>query len=149
MPVIEMYVPEGTVDEATKRTLHERVSRQVLEAEGVSYDTSPEAQAITWMLIRELPEGSWSVGGSPLSSGDQPRFLTRVYVPRGSMDDQRRTAIVERVNEEIVAALGEDPGMVNNICLIDETNTFSGGGTIVTFEQIMRFVGAGAALAER
>jgi hypothetical protein len=53
MPLIEMYVPKGTLDDDAKRALHDRVSRQVLEAEGVTYDESPRAQAITWMLIHK------------------------------------------------------------------------------------------------
>jgi hypothetical protein len=46
------------------------------------------------------------------------------------------------VNEEIVAAVGQelaDP--TKNICLIDEQTNFSGGGIVVSFEDVMRFVG--------
>ena len=42
MPFIEMYVTEGTLDEETKRRLHDRVSRQVLEVEGASYEDSEQ-----------------------------------------------------------------------------------------------------------
>ena len=141
MPVIEMYVSQGTLDEESKRTLHERVSRQVLEVEGASYDESPRAKAITWMLIHELPEGGWSIGSELLSAGDH-RVLTRVSVPPGALTDELRAELASRVNEEIVAAVGQelaDP--TKNICLIDEQTNFSGGGIVVSFEDVMRFVG--------
>jgi phenylpyruvate tautomerase PptA (4-oxalocrotonate tautomerase family) len=141
VPVIEMYVPEGAVDEQTKHTLHERVSRQVLEVEGARYDESPKARAITWMLIHELPEGSWSIGSVPLSAGEPPRVLTRVMVPQGSLNDERRAELVARVNEEVVGALGEDVAdPTKSICLVDEQCTFSGGGIVVSFADIMRWL---------
>jgi phenylpyruvate tautomerase PptA (4-oxalocrotonate tautomerase family) len=141
MPFIEMYVPEGTLDEQTRRTLHERVGRQVLEAEGATYDESELAKAITWLLIHEVPAGSWSVGSEPLTPEDGARVLTRVSVPHGSLDDEKRREIVARVNAEVVAALGEeftDP--TRSFCLIAE-NDFSGGGHLVSFEQLVEWLG--------
>jgi phenylpyruvate tautomerase PptA (4-oxalocrotonate tautomerase family) len=141
MPFIEMYLPEGTLDEQTKRTLHERVSRQVLEAEGATYEESELARAITWMVIHEVPLGSWSVGSEVLTAGDVPRILTRVSVPHGSMSDDKERDIAARVNAEIVSALGEeftDP--TKSFCLIEET-TFSGGGHVVDFEQLVEWLG--------
>src|SRR5437764_3886873 len=138
MPIIEMFVPQGAVDAEAKRRLHERVGRQVLEVEGATYDESPQAQAITWMLIHEMPEGSWSVGSRVISAADEPRVLTRVTVPRGAMDDERRAAIASRVNQEIVDALGDalaDP--TKSICVLDDGSTFSGGGMVASFDQIM------------
>ena len=141
MPFIEMYVPEGVLDAETKQTLHNNVSRQVLEAEGATYDESPLAQAITWMLIHEVPEGNWSIGGRVQSSTDEPRVLTRISVPHGSMDDARRADIAMRVNREVVNALGvqfTDP--TKSFCLISE-QTFSGGGTVVSFDDLVQWLG--------
>jgi phenylpyruvate tautomerase PptA (4-oxalocrotonate tautomerase family) len=141
MPFIEMYVPEGTLDEQTKRTLHQRVSRQVLEAEGATYDESDLARAITWMVIHDVPVGSWSTGSEVLTADDVPRILTRVAVPQGALDDEKRRDIVARVNAEIVRALGDeftDP--TKSFCLIEE-NTFSGGGHVVTFDQLVEWLG--------
>jgi phenylpyruvate tautomerase PptA (4-oxalocrotonate tautomerase family) len=144
MPMIEMVVPEGLLDDHQKRALHERVGRQILEVEGADYDASPEARALTWMFVREVPEGSWSVGGELISAYGQPRFLTYVSVPPGSMDDERRAEVAKRVNDAIVDIVGGDPGALNNLCLIDEHRTFSGAGVVVGFPQIMRFLGLDA-----
>jgi phenylpyruvate tautomerase PptA (4-oxalocrotonate tautomerase family) len=141
VPFIEMYVPEGVLDDKTKQTLHNNVSRQVLEAEGATYDESPLAQAITWMLIHEVPEGSWSVGSQVRSRGDEPRVLTRVSVPYGSLNDERRADIAMRVNREVVNALGDqftDP--TKSFCLISE-QTFSGGGIVVGFADLVQWLG--------
>src|SRR2546423_4850107 len=136
-----MYVPQGALDEPTRRALHERVSRQVLEVEGADFDSSPVAREITWMFIREQPEGSWSVGGEPLSSDSEPRFFTRVSTPQGALDDERRALVAARVHDALAEALGHDPGQLNHFCWIDESCTVSGGRTIVTLEQIMGFLG--------
>lgn len=142
MPVIEMYVPEATLTEETKRTLHDRVARQVLEVEGATYDESPKAWAITWMLIHEMPEGSWSIGSEPLLADAPPRILTRVTTPPGALDDELRAEVVRRVNQEIVDALGEEfADVTKSICLVDEHTTFSGGGIVVGFDDVMRWVG--------
>jgi phenylpyruvate tautomerase PptA (4-oxalocrotonate tautomerase family) len=141
MPLIEMYVPEGVLKPETKRILHDRVSRQVLEAEGATYDESPVAQAITWMLIHEVPEGNWSVGSKVLAGGGEPRILTRVSVPHGALNDHRRADIAMRVNREVINVLGEefnDP--TRNFCLIAE-QTFSGNGMVVSFDDLVDWLG--------
>jgi phenylpyruvate tautomerase PptA (4-oxalocrotonate tautomerase family) len=139
-----MFLPEGLANAEIKRALHDRVSRQVLEAEGATYEESELAQKITWMLIHEVPEDSWSVGSqllSELPSASAPRVLTRIAVPHGSMTEKKRADIVGRVNEEVVSALGEeltDP--TKSFCLIEE-HTFSGGGKVVTFAQLVELLG--------
>jgi hypothetical protein len=53
-------------------------------------------------------------------------------------------AVLVRAGEDlgrIVEALGEDPGAINNWCHVDEDRTWSGGGTIVSFADIARFLG--------
>lgn len=142
MPVIEMYVPEGALTEETKRTLHDRVARQVLEVEGATYEESPKARAITWMLIHEMPPGSFSIGSEPLSSGDEPRILTRVMVPPGALSDELRAELVRRVNLELVETLGEEfTDVTKSLCLVDESCVFSGGGIVVSYADVMRWVG--------
>ena len=141
MPMIEMFVPPGVLDAETKAKLHRNVGRQVLEVEGGS--GAPMERAITWMFIFEVDGDTWSVGGEPVTADRQARFLTRVTVPVGSMDDQRREWLAARVQHEIVAALGYDPGPINTICLINEvpTGNWSGGGLVVGFADVMRMLG--------
>jgi phenylpyruvate tautomerase PptA (4-oxalocrotonate tautomerase family) len=144
MPLIEMYVQAGVIDEATKRRLHERVGRQVMEIEGADYEETPLARELTWMFIREQPAGEFSVGGEVLTAEDRPRFFTRISTPQGALDPERRAALVACVHEEVARALGKEPtdlGPLDQWCWIDETNTPSGGGQLVTFEDIMGFLG--------
>ena len=92
------------------------------------------------MLIHEVPEGGWSVGSKALSVSEG-RVLTRVAVLHGSMTEQKRADLAARVNEEVVRALGEefaDP--TKSFCLIEE-HTFSGGGKVVTFAQLVELLG--------
>jgi phenylpyruvate tautomerase PptA (4-oxalocrotonate tautomerase family) len=139
--MVEMFVSAGVLDAETKAKLHRNVGRQVLEAEGGT-GTHLE-RAITWVFIFEVDGDTWSVGGEPVTADHQARFLTRITVPAGSMDDERRECVAARVQHEIVAALGYDPGAINCICLITEvpTGTWRGGGLIVGFVDIMRMLG--------
>jgi phenylpyruvate tautomerase PptA (4-oxalocrotonate tautomerase family) len=141
MPMIEMFVPAGVLDAETKAKLHRNVGRQILEVEGGT--GAPLERAITWMFIHELDGAAWSVGGEPVTGDGQARFLTRVTVPDGSMNDERRERIAARVQHEIVAALGYDPEPINTICLINEvpTGDWSGGGMVVDFADVMRMLG--------
>lgn len=141
MPMIEMFVPTGVLDAETKAKLHRNVGRQILEVEGGT--GAPLERAITWMFIFEVDGDSWSVGGEPVTADPQARFLTRVTVPAGSMNDERREWIAARVQREIVAALGYDPGPINTFCLINEvpTGNWSGGGLVVSFADVMRMLG--------
>lgn len=141
MPMIEMFVSAGVLDTETKARLHRNVGRQVLEVEGGT--GAPLERAITWVFIFEVNGDTWSVGGEPVTADRQARFLTRVTVPVGSMDDERRECIAARVQHEIVAALGYDPGPINCICLINEvpTGNWSGGGHVVGFVDVMRMLG--------
>jgi phenylpyruvate tautomerase PptA (4-oxalocrotonate tautomerase family) len=141
MPMIEMFVPAGVLDTETKAKLHRNVGRQVLEVEGGT--GAPLERAITWVFIFEVGGDDWSVGGEPVTADRQARFLTRVTVPAGSMNDERREWIAARVQHEIVAALGTDPGPINSVCLINEvpTGNWSGGGLVVGFVDVMRMLG--------
>src|SRR6202023_2155480 len=100
-------------------------------------------RAISWMFISELDGDTWSVGGEPVTADGRPRFLTTITVPVGSMDDERRAWIASRVQHEIVAALGHDPGPINSLCIINEipTGNWSGGGHVVGYVDVMRMLG--------
>jgi phenylpyruvate tautomerase PptA (4-oxalocrotonate tautomerase family) len=142
--MIEMYVQQGVLDDEAKRALHERVGRQVLEIEGADWDTMPLARELTWMFIREQPPGGFSVGGELVSAGDRPRFFTRISTPQGALDPERRAALAAAVHEEVARALGVEPtelGPLEQTCWIDESCTATGGGRVVTFEDIMGLLG--------
>lgn len=141
MPMIEMFVSAGILDAEAKAKIHQNLGRQILEVEGGT--GAPLERAITWVFISEVDGDTWSVGGEPVTADRQARFFTRVSVPVGSMDDERRECLVARVQHEIVAALGYDPGPINTICLINEvpTGNWSGGGLIIGFADIMRMLG--------
>jgi phenylpyruvate tautomerase PptA (4-oxalocrotonate tautomerase family) len=144
MPIIEMYVQQGVLDDEAKRTLHERVGRQVLEIEGAHYDETPLARELTWMFIREQPPGGFSVGGELVDAGGRPRFFTRISTPQRALDPERRAALAAAVHEEVARALGMEPtelGPLEQTCWIDESCTPTGGGRVVTFEDIMGLLG--------
>jgi hypothetical protein len=63
-----------------------------------------------------------------------------LVVPQGALTDKKRRDIVARVNAEVVNVLGEEfTNPIKSFCLIDES-LFSGGGQIVTFEQLVELL---------
>jgi hypothetical protein len=87
-----------------------------------------------------MPAGSWSIGSEVLTGDDGPRVLTRVNVPHGSLNDERRADVAARVNREVVDVLGEELGdPTNSFCLIVE-QTFSGGGIVVDFADLVQWL---------
>jgi phenylpyruvate tautomerase PptA (4-oxalocrotonate tautomerase family) len=141
VPLIEMFVPEATLDARQKAGLHRLVGRQVTEVEGGSGDSDIE-RAITWTFVTECSGASWAVGGEPVTSDGVVRFFVRVSVPHGSMNDEKRTALAARVNAAIAEAVGWTPGPLDMICVIDEIppNAWSGGGIVANWPDIMRMI---------
>jgi phenylpyruvate tautomerase PptA (4-oxalocrotonate tautomerase family) len=57
--VIDVSVPDGALSERRKAGLVEEATKLVLDATG----WGPEAGIRVWVLIHDVPEGSWGAGG--------------------------------------------------------------------------------------
>ena len=58
MPIVHIYTPEGWVSPARKKLMIEKVTRAVVEAEGV-----PQVKDMTYVVIHDVPDGGWSFQG--------------------------------------------------------------------------------------
>lgn len=80
-----------------------------MNAEGAP--DSESARAISWLVWHDV--AAWSVGGRPPKASEPPRYVVRVSVPAGSMNDQKRSEMVTRVTT-VLAEVDDDPDRMAN-----------------------------------
>ena len=104
MPLIQVVAPKGSVSDDRRAEISRALLDEVIKAEGAP-DT-PLVRSITWVMWSEIDD--WWVGSAPLSADDPPRYIVRVGVPGGAMDDTQRQAMVECVTQ-VLAKCDDDP----------------------------------------
>lgn len=144
MPFVELFAPKGALDSERGRAAKRELVSEVMKAEGAP-DT-PGARAISWLLVTE-PEG-WYVGGEELGAGEPPRYVVRVSVPAGSLDDAKRADMIDRVTRVLAAAEPEGERLYREPVawvLINEVaeGNWGAAGRAVGLNDIIRFVGTG------
>ncbi|WP_031469320.1 hypothetical protein [Sciscionella sediminilitoris] len=147
MPFVELFAPKGSLDEDRRTRIGEDLVAEVMRAEGAP-DTEA-ARSISWLTITEIDD--WFVGGTRTAPGEPPRFVVKVSVPAGSMNEAKRTDIVERVTK-VLADSDPDPrrfyerdsGAWVHIYEIPEGN-WGAFGRVVRIGDILEYVTTGAA----
>ncbi|MFC4906967.1 tautomerase family protein [Actinomadura gamaensis] len=104
MPFVELFVRRGTLAPERRDEIGGRLVSEVMLAEGAP-DTET-ARAISWLVVNEID--AWFVGGRPLPADEKPKYVVRVGVPAGSMNDDKRRDIVERVTR-VLADADDEP----------------------------------------
>jgi 4-oxalocrotonate tautomerase family enzyme len=61
MPLVHVTVPEGSLSDARKRLMVEKVTAATLEAEGLP--DNERTRMLTWVIINEVKDGNWGAGG--------------------------------------------------------------------------------------
>jgi phenylpyruvate tautomerase PptA (4-oxalocrotonate tautomerase family) len=145
MPFVELFVPKGSLDQERREKIGAQLVSEVMLAEGAP-DTEA-AKAISWLVVNEID--TWFVGGRPLPAGSNPKYVVRVGVPAGSMNDDKRRDIVSRVTR-VLADADQDPDRFADpatawvhINEIPEGN-WGAGGQIVRIEDIVSLTAAGS-----
>jgi phenylpyruvate tautomerase PptA (4-oxalocrotonate tautomerase family) len=104
MPFVELFAPKGSLDTEKGRRAKSALVSEVMLAEG-----APDTQAardISWLVVTE-PD-AWFVGGEPIGA-EPPRFVVRVSVPAGSLDDGKRRDMIQRITR-VLADADDEPG---------------------------------------
>jgi phenylpyruvate tautomerase PptA (4-oxalocrotonate tautomerase family) len=104
MPFVELFAPRGALDSERGRRATGALVSEVMKAEGAP-DTRA-ARDISWLVITE-PD-AWFVGGEAVADVEPPRYVVRVSVPAGSLNDTKRADMVERVTR-VLAEAHDDP----------------------------------------
>jgi len=64
MPLVTINVIENVFDKAQKREMIEKVTDAMVAIEGEAM------RGVTWVVVKEVKEGEWGIGGQPLASSD-------------------------------------------------------------------------------
>jgi 4-oxalocrotonate tautomerase len=68
MPMVTINVIENVFTDAQKREMIEKVTDTMVSIEGESM------RGVTWVLVEEVKEGNWGIGGQSLTSNDVRRI---------------------------------------------------------------------------
>lgn len=68
MPLVKINVIENVFSDAQKREMIEQVTDAMVSIEGEAM------RAVTWVLVEEVPEGEWGIGGQAMTSADVRRL---------------------------------------------------------------------------
>ncbi|MER6949585.1 hypothetical protein ABT294_36790 [Nonomuraea sp. NPDC000554] len=104
MPFVELFTPKGALDGERGERVKEQLVAEVMLAEGAP--DSPEAREISWLVVNE-PD-TWYVGGRQLLDEEPPRYVVRVSVPAGSLDDDKRADMISRITR-VLSQAEDDP----------------------------------------
>jgi len=104
MPFVEVFVLKGALSGTQQAAIRQRLVAEVMDVEGAP-DT-PEARSISWLVMHEMD--AWSVGGRPVEPEEAPRFVVRIAVPAGSLDDVKRQLMMARGNDLLDEIDGSD-----------------------------------------
>jgi len=64
MPLVQIKLIENVFDEKQKREIIAKVTDAMVAIEGEAM------RGVTWVLVEEVREGSWGIGGQGLTSAD-------------------------------------------------------------------------------
>ncbi|WP_109478233.1 tautomerase family protein [Paraburkholderia sp. C35] len=76
---VDVAVPAGTMDEHHRAGLIYETTRAVLTADGSPF-TDADAMRV-WVILREVDEGSWGMGGRALGCKDIMRYAVKATLP--------------------------------------------------------------------
>jgi phenylpyruvate tautomerase PptA (4-oxalocrotonate tautomerase family) len=145
MPFVEVFVPTGSLTDAQRAHITDTLVAEVMVAEGAP-DTAA-ARSISWLLMHEVD--TWVVGGQKLDGSEPTRFVVRVAVPSGSLDDAKRADMVQRITR-VLADADDNPERFSlepvawvHINEIPEGN-WGALGRVVGFADIAGFVVTGS-----
>ncbi|MBW0148038.1 tautomerase family protein [Marinobacter arenosus] len=64
MPLVTINVIENVFSKEQKREMIEKVTDAMVAIEGEAM------RGVTWVVVKDVKEGEWGIGGQPLGSSD-------------------------------------------------------------------------------
>lgn len=106
MPWAHVTYVSGSLTHEQKTELAEKMTAVLLDIEGGA-DT-PGGRSIAWVLLHELDNDKWAIGGrfDQTYASAAGKFLVDVEVPEGSMTQERKSQVHAGVNGAILELTG-------------------------------------------
>lgn len=138
MPMIELTVPKGVLDQAEQDSLAKTLTDTLLKWEGAPID-NPVAQAISWLYVEEKVPGTLYVAGKPI---DEPHWKVKITVPEGVLDDEKKAGLVNDVTEVIKDQTKDQDAGPRTWCIIREVKNGNWGSDskIFTRRDIVKMI---------
>ena len=123
MPIMQIYYPQGSLTDERKGALAQRLTDVLLLMEGNAKTTA--GLGFASVLFTEVAQSDWWVGGRTDAAYVMPpgKFLVRVTIPEGYMNQAHKTEVHAAIAAAIVAVTGNpnDPGQGGSVqVIIDE-----------------------------
>jgi phenylpyruvate tautomerase PptA (4-oxalocrotonate tautomerase family) len=111
MPLIDLTLPSGALDRAATAELVQGLTAALIQHEGAP--DNERTRAMTWVLVHELPPGTFHVGGTAV---ERPVYRVAVTVPEGTLlhgpgpfGTSGRSSLVRDVTDLVLSAEGGTP----------------------------------------
>lgn len=138
MPMIDITLRRGTLDERSSAHLADELLSALLRWEGAP--DNDEARSLAWAFVNDVDD--IRVASSP--SG-RPHVRIGVTTPQGALDDARRAGLIAEVTRIVLAAAGEDDTPENAFRVWVQLHEIDDGcwgaaGRVWRFDDIAAFV---------
>ena len=125
MPIMQVFYPQGALPGDRKAALAQELTDVLLHMEGNAKTAG--GLGFASVLFTEVAPSDWWVGGHTDDTYVSPpgKFLVRVSIPEGYMNQAHKTEVHAAVTQAIVTVTGNpnDPGQGRSIQVIIEEVT--------------------------
>lgn len=146
MPIMDVRYRTGSLDEARKAKLAERLTDVLIAMEGGA-DTRG-GRAFAWVLFTEIPTGNWWTGGrSDERYVTAPSaFLVHVTIPEGYMNATHKSEVHASVTSaitEVMSGPSQPDAGASVLVVIDEVpeGNWGAAGRTISLDTIADSVG--------
>lgn len=146
MPMMDLTLPAGALDQDSKTALVDDLTTALLRAE-----RAPDTEffrSITWVFVHELDTTDIYTAGKPI---DRPLARLMVTTPEGALSDRRRGEMVAEATRLLrdALAIGDDDALrVWVTCREIAEGSWGAAGEVVRFQQLREAAAAQRAEAE-
>jgi phenylpyruvate tautomerase PptA (4-oxalocrotonate tautomerase family) len=146
MPIIQLYHPQGSLDQQHKAALAQKLTDVLITMEGGAGTTA--GRAFATVLMTEVNTDSWFVGGHLDTTyvAKAGKFLVYVTIPEGYMNAAHKTEVHVAVNAAILEVSGYPADLTagaNILVVINEVpeGNWGAGGKTIGLGSIAQAVG--------
>ncbi len=106
MPTVTLRIPAELLDQDAKDRLAADITQACAEAESIPDE--PARRIGTWVLIDEIPAGSWYAGGGRDALAAFIPAVAIVHPPEGVLDEARRGVMIRGISAAVDRAFADE-----------------------------------------
>ena len=141
MPNIILHVPKGALPVEARKALLREVTEAAAKAERIPAD--PKYRATTWVVLHEVDDGMFAVGGADISAHVLP-CIAVIHVPQGVLDEPLRALYAELMHVAFTKAIAtnETRRLATSVILHEVPDgSWGGSGKVWTLVDMAKAAG--------